>query len=251
MPPKLSKKTIEKEKAKIIEDKTFGLKNKNRSAKVQKFVQSVQQNVKNKFDQRFTDMEHQKELEKKRQAKAEKIKFEAEMQALFKAVKPEGGEKAEGVEEGEEEDKNFGCAPEEYLWRPEDFEEVEQDTRRLEEQLEDERAKLQGRTDLTPVTEESFQAWKKKKREEAAEAERQRLLKGKKDGTLRGWDLWLHDQSLFVDDADAEELYEREEYEEEQLDEDGGAAGQDAPRARDTQESEAPQEDAPACDPPQ
>ena len=40
MPPKKqqepSKKTINKAKEKIIEDKTFGLKNKNRSTKVQK-----------------------------------------------------------------------------------------------------------------------------------------------------------------------------------------------------------------------
>lgn len=31
-----SKKTVEKEKARIVEDKTFGLKNKNKSKTVQK-----------------------------------------------------------------------------------------------------------------------------------------------------------------------------------------------------------------------
>ena len=47
MPPKgaPSKKTELKEKKKIVEDKTFGLKNKNKSAKVNKFVQQVEKTV--------------------------------------------------------------------------------------------------------------------------------------------------------------------------------------------------------------
>lgn len=50
MPPKKkgndgpSKKALEKEKKKIIEDKTFGLKNK-KGAKQQKYVQQVQKQV--------------------------------------------------------------------------------------------------------------------------------------------------------------------------------------------------------------
>ena len=47
MPPKkpASKKVVQKEKKKILEDKTFGLKNKNKSTKVQKYVQTVQKQV--------------------------------------------------------------------------------------------------------------------------------------------------------------------------------------------------------------
>lgn len=45
MPPKASKKTQEKAKQKTIEDKTFGLKNKNKSTKVQKYVQNVTKTV--------------------------------------------------------------------------------------------------------------------------------------------------------------------------------------------------------------
>lgn len=48
MPPKKeagpNKKVLEKKKEKIIEDKTFGLKNK-KGAKTQKFVQQVQNQV--------------------------------------------------------------------------------------------------------------------------------------------------------------------------------------------------------------
>lgn len=53
MPPKAApagpnKKSQEKEKKKIIEDKTFGLKNK-KGAKQQKFIQQVQKQVQNKM----------------------------------------------------------------------------------------------------------------------------------------------------------------------------------------------------------
>ncbi len=51
MPPKdaaKSKKSVEKEKQRIVEDKTFGLKNKNKSKKVEKYIKSVQSQVANK-----------------------------------------------------------------------------------------------------------------------------------------------------------------------------------------------------------
>lgn len=50
MPPKdkPSKKAVEKEKQRIVEDKTFGLKNKNKSKKVEKYIKSVQSQVANK-----------------------------------------------------------------------------------------------------------------------------------------------------------------------------------------------------------
>ena len=53
MPPKAApagpnKKSQEKIKNKIIEDKTFGLKNK-KGAKQQKFIQAVQKQVQNKM----------------------------------------------------------------------------------------------------------------------------------------------------------------------------------------------------------
>lgn len=50
MPPKKapgpSKKSVEKKKEKLVEDKTFGLKNKNKSKNVQKYIQEVTKQVK-------------------------------------------------------------------------------------------------------------------------------------------------------------------------------------------------------------
>lgn len=44
MPPKQSKADLAK-KQKVVEDKTFGLKNKNKSKNVQKYVQNLKQSV--------------------------------------------------------------------------------------------------------------------------------------------------------------------------------------------------------------
>lgn len=62
---KESKKTVEKKKDKIVEDKTFGLKNK-KGAKTQKFIQQVQKQVKGnvaKTDQPKTSKKEEKKKE--------------------------------------------------------------------------------------------------------------------------------------------------------------------------------------------
>ncbi|CAF3608097.1 unnamed protein product [Rotaria sordida] len=86
MPPKqqqqASKKTVEKAKAKIIEDKTFGLKNK-KGSKNQKFIAQVQNQVQNAGKSAREIAKLQEEKEKR---KEEKKKAEAELQTLFKPV---------------------------------------------------------------------------------------------------------------------------------------------------------------------
>lgn len=73
MPPKQSKADLAK-KQKIVEDKTFGLKNKNKSKNVQKYVQSLQQTV-HKPDQSKISSKKKKEEEKAK---------EKELNDLFK-----------------------------------------------------------------------------------------------------------------------------------------------------------------------
>ncbi|KAG8376506.1 hypothetical protein BUALT_Bualt09G0070500 [Buddleja alternifolia] len=78
MPPKQSKVDLAK-KQKIVEDKTFGLKNKNKSKNVQKYVQSLKQNVQPKPDPSKLNAQKKKDEEKAR---------EKELSELFKiAVK--------------------------------------------------------------------------------------------------------------------------------------------------------------------
>jgi len=91
MPPKKtsapSKKTEEKKKDKIIEDKTFGLKNK-KGAKTQKFVAQVSQQVK------YGGGKSAKELAKQEEDKAKKkeaaAKAKDELNTLFKPVQTVG-----------------------------------------------------------------------------------------------------------------------------------------------------------------
>lgn len=79
MPPKPSKKTEQKQKEKIIEDKTFGLKNK-KGAKQQKFVKMVQHQVKNP-NQSLSKLESDKHTDKKKTK-------EDELNDLNKLLKP-------------------------------------------------------------------------------------------------------------------------------------------------------------------
>ena len=50
MPPKQQSKADLAKKQKVVEDKTFGLKNKNKSKNVQKYVQNLKQSVQPKPD---------------------------------------------------------------------------------------------------------------------------------------------------------------------------------------------------------
>ncbi|XP_028029117.1 zinc finger CCCH domain-containing protein 15 homolog [Bombyx mandarina] len=90
MPPKkpsgASKKTEQKKKEKVIEDKTFGLKNK-KGAKQQKFIQQVEKQVKS------GGVHPVKPVEDKKKEKEQKLKEQKELAALFKPVQTQKVEK--------------------------------------------------------------------------------------------------------------------------------------------------------------
>ncbi|GMH23108.1 hypothetical protein Nepgr_024951 [Nepenthes gracilis] len=75
MPPKQPSKADLAKKQKVVEDKTFGLKNKNKSKNVQKYVQSLKQSVQPKPDPKKTDAKKKIDEEKAR---------EKELNDLFK-----------------------------------------------------------------------------------------------------------------------------------------------------------------------
>ena len=84
LPKGASKKTEQKVKAKIIEDKTFGLKNKNKSAKVNKYIAAVEQTVKSGGDRKARKAEE--DAKREREAKKEAEREKAEMAKIFKPV---------------------------------------------------------------------------------------------------------------------------------------------------------------------
>jgi len=77
MPPKASKKAVDKVKTKIVEDKTFGLKNKNKSKNVQTYVKQVEKQIKG------TDpmIDYEARKKKKEDEKVKKME-----QDLFKPI---------------------------------------------------------------------------------------------------------------------------------------------------------------------
>ncbi|KAK0074658.1 hypothetical protein PV326_012254, partial [Microctonus aethiopoides] len=92
MPPKKapapSKKTEAKKTQKVIEDKTFGLKNK-KGAKQQKFIQQVEKQVKPGANaKKGSDDPNIKKLEKEK-----KLKEQKELALLFKPVQSQKVEK--------------------------------------------------------------------------------------------------------------------------------------------------------------
>ena len=79
-----SKKTEAKAKAKIIEDKTFGLKNKNKSSKVNKYISQVEATVKGGQDRQARKAEE--EVKRQKEAKKEADREKAELAKIFKPV---------------------------------------------------------------------------------------------------------------------------------------------------------------------
>ncbi|GAB0498410.1 hypothetical protein MMPV_009754 [Pyropia vietnamensis] len=162
MPPKKSKKAAEKERAKVVEDKTFGLKNKNKSKKVQQFVQRVEKQA--------TDQANSKrsgggggggaasEWAGSKLTKKQMLAARMEELSLFaqpivektKKVDEEAEARKRAAEEAEQERLRILSLP-------------------VEDQIETERAKLKTKT---PVTVERFLVWRERKRAELAAREK-------------------------------------------------------------------------------
>nr|XP_043616488.1 zinc finger CCCH domain-containing protein 11-like [Erigeron canadensis] len=294
MPPKQSKAEIAK-KQKVVEDKTFGLKNKNKSKNVQKYVQSLQQNVQPKPDPSKLAAKKKKEEEKAREkelndlfkiavvqpkvpvgvdpksilceffkagqcAKGFKCKFSHDLNVQRKGEKIDifSDKRDEGTMEdwdqetlekvvaskGKEynqnkptdivckhfleavEKKQYGwfwvcpngnkechyrhALPPGYVLKSQMKALLEEESNKLaiEDEIEDQRAKVKT---TTPMTTELFMEWKKKKlAERDAGLAAQRAERAKND-RMSGRELFLSDASVFVDDAEAYEKYNREE----------------------------------------
>lgn len=70
---KPSKKTEDKKKEKLVEDKTFGLKNKKKSKRVQEYCKTVEQQVFNKNVRKEQEEKFQQKKEKKKKAEEQAL----------------------------------------------------------------------------------------------------------------------------------------------------------------------------------
>ena len=110
MPPKqpLSKKAKQEKQARALEDQTFGLKNKNKSAKVQQFVKQVTVSSKNnqidKNAEKLKAQKADKKLAKQLEEEEMRLLFAEGIEGQFGKSKKEQAMKAEnlGIAKGED-----------------------------------------------------------------------------------------------------------------------------------------------------
>lgn len=221
-----SKKVIQKKKEKIIDDKTFGLKNKNKSKKVQQHIQSVKKNVENSGDPKTRKMEDQRRKAKDH-AIARKKAEEEERNALFGeallAVRKKTTTNTKTVSEAKGRDHDYekeksGTSRAMKMMFKMDAKEMEEALKKdenyvltLEDEVEQQRQmKLSELKEKnmkgTPVTEESFKAWQEKKRQKKKDTakrivEAEIIKKGSKGlSVLSGRDLFEYKKDLFKDE---------------------------------------------------
>ncbi|KAF5467180.1 hypothetical protein F2P56_017034 [Juglans regia] len=311
MPPKQQSKTDLAKKQKIVEDKTFGLKNKNKSKNVQKYVQNLKQSVQPKADPKVAAKQKKEEEKAKEKELNDLFKIAVSQPKVPVGVDPKSilcefykvgqctkgfkckfshdlniqrkGEKIdiysdkrdqETMEEWDQETlekvveskkmeynqnkptdivckyfleavekKQYGwfwvcpnggkdchyrhALPPGYVLKSQMKALLEEETEKItiEEEIENQRAKVTG---STPMTTELFFEWKKKKMEERDAGLAAQQAERAKNDRMSGRELFLSDASLFVDDAEAYEKYQREEELEaaEQKVKDNSAAGQ-------------------------
>ncbi|CAK7325558.1 unnamed protein product [Dovyalis caffra] len=295
MPPKQQSKSDAAKKQKIVEDKTFGLKNKNKSKNVQKYVQNLQQAVQPKLDPSKIAAKKKKEEEKAREkelndlfkvavsqpkvpvgvdpksilceffkagqcAKGFKCKFSHDLNVQRKGEKIDiysdkrdeetmedwDQETLEKVVESKKmeynqnkptdivckyfleavEKKQYGwfwacpnggkdchyrhALPPGYILKSQMKALLEEEANKIpiEEEIENQRAKLTASTQMSP---DLFMQWKKKKVEEREAGLAAKRAERAKNDRMSGRELFLSDSSVFVDDAEAYEDYQREE----------------------------------------
>mmetsp|Transcript_14575 Transcript_14575/g.17733 ORF Transcript_14575/g.17733 Transcript_14575/m.17733 type:complete len:290 (+) Transcript_14575:131-1000(+) len=227
-----SKKSDQKKKAKLLEDKTFGLKNKNKSKKVQAFVQATTKSINNSGDakQRKADEDRKRRaVERKALKKAQLEERNALFGEALLAVKKKTSVKTKGTDEAKGRDHNdtkekSGTSKAMKMMFQMDAKEMEEAltadpnyVRTLEDDVEVQRQKkleefkekgIKG----TPVTEESFKAWQDRKRKAKQEAAKKLVdaeLKKKKGGkglsVLSGRQLFDYKSELFKDNDDGQD----------------------------------------------
>ncbi|KAJ1451321.1 hypothetical protein M885DRAFT_530087 [Pelagophyceae sp. CCMP2097] len=221
-------KELQKKDKNIVVDKTFGLKNKGKSKKVQTFVSQVQ-------SQSNHDKGRAEELRSQKKAqKSAAIEAEMEMRSLFSEglsiTVHRGDLRKKKVTEGIGAAAGGGGgghgASDHYdsQWAEAELEKAGANLV-VEDRIEKARAEFKASGVVgTPVTLATFTAWKAAKLEKKLDAKRalikaEQLKKkgGKGLSILSGRDLYLMQKDLFVDDADAADDYARDAADEDEV----------------------------------
>ncbi|CAL5223025.1 g5480 [Coccomyxa viridis] len=295
-------------KQKVAEDKTFGLKNKNKSAKVQQYVQHVKKTVDDaakkqksaateQKDKKKAELDRQKELAELfavaikqpkvpvgtdpksvlceyfrhgQCTKGFKCKFSHDLSVerkggkidVFSDRRKDGEEDEEGMDDWDQdkleeviaqkhgveknrptdiickffldavEKKMYGwfwqcpngkeckyrhALPPGYVLKSQMKELLEAEAanvKPIEDEIEDERRKVEAKT---PITEETFRRWREDRKTDKEKKEAQAEADRKRKGILTGREIFMEEGFMAQDDAGAQEAYERELDEEEDI----------------------------------
>lgn len=230
-----SKKAVREKKKSIVEDLTFGLKNKNKSKKVQQFITRTEDSVKKSHG----GSQQIKNKEQKEAGKLAKQLQEEELRLLFnegitgqfgkskakaKAAASELGivSANEGISDfldalssdSDSDDEVKEKRKTIYMDEDEPAQVEVYRVKTIEDLIDEQREKLSAEGKKgTPVTAASFAIWREaklaKKQADAEERMKQAELAKKKGGggknasTLSGKELYNYNASLFVDDEAA------------------------------------------------
>jgi len=222
--PTTSKKADQKKKSQQIEDRTFGLKNKSKSKKVQSYVNSVTNSINNTGD-RKQRQEEERRNKQKAEKKTRKQAMKDEANALFnealgalnkKKTNFKAGKAEAKGRDADDEGKKKGTSRAMKMMYQMDAKEMEERLKEdpnyvptLEDKIEAERQKKvvelkKSGKKGTPVTPESFGAWQEKKRKRRAEESRKLVeqeMRKKKGGkglaVLSGRALYEYKKDLF------------------------------------------------------
>jgi len=227
--PATSKKAEQKKKAGQIEDRTFGLKNKNKSKKVQSFVKSVTNSVNNSGDRKQRH-EDEKRRRQKDEQKLRKKAMKEEANALFNEALGALNKKKTNFKDGkveakgrdaDDEGKKKGTSRAMKMMFQMDAQEMEEKLKEdpnyvptLEDEIESQRQKLvadlkKNGTTGTKITPETFAVWQAKKRKMKLEESRKMVEKemrkkkgGKGLAVLSGRALYEYKKELFNIESD-------------------------------------------------
>lgn len=197
MAPK--KKKAEEMKKKIVEDKTFGLKNKKKSKKMQQYVETVKKQANQKVD---GPKKNRDRLAGSAGAGSVRMAQMAARLAELELMNKQSEVKGKKMSKEEEERKRLEDEAE--------HERIRIANLPIEDQIEEERVKLTSRT---PVTLELFLEWKKEKdRETKVKKDAEKAIAFKKMSKAErsrgqgftGRELFQSNADIFVDDEEAD-----------------------------------------------
>jgi len=202
-----AQKASQKEKAKKreqnLKDKTFGLKNKNKSSKVQQRINNMNASM-NSNPQANKSLAAQKARKAQKAAEEE---AKREMELLFKSVKKKPNQQQQQQQQVKvEEKKKINVKPEVRIQQLLEGKLPDIAGRSLEDRIEEARTLVEKKTKMTA---EIFTDWLNKKQKVLKEQQKKAKDARWKANRYTGKEIWMKFNVKTQDEEDAVDMYEK------------------------------------------